>query len=126
MTRSARRALLWTPRVLSILFALFLAVFALDVFSEDRGAWETVAALILHLIPSFLVLALLAVSWRREWIGGVVFLLFGFVYLLFAWGRGFHWTAYLAISGSLFLMGILFLASWKWGARFHAETSIRT
>ncbi len=122
MTHSARRSLLWTPRILSILFALFLGVFALDVFGEDRSAWGTLAALTMHLIPSAIVLAVLALSWRWEWIGGIAFLLLGAGYILMAWGRGFDWTAYLAISGPLFLVGILFLVNWKYRAELHPQT----
>ena len=42
MSNSSRRALYWAPRALSILYILFLSMFALDVFSEGRGffsAW---------------------------------------------------------------------------------------
>jgi len=35
----------------------------------------------------------------------------GIWYLLTAWGR-FHWSVYVVISGPLFLVGVLFLASW--------------
>lgn len=103
--------LFWAPRALSVMFALFLGLFALDVFGEGRGAWETALALLIHLIPSFLVLGLLAVSWRWEWVGGVVFPALGLWYLVTAWGK-FHWSAYALISGPLFLMGALFLVHW--------------
>ncbi len=102
------KSLFWTPRVLCILFAIFLSIFAADVFGEGRGFWETVLALLMHLIPSGMVLIVLAISWRWEWVGAVVFLALGVLYLIFAWTRQFHWSAYVAISGPLFLIGILF------------------
>jgi len=44
MNRPVKKLIFWTPRVLCILSALFLSLFALDVFSikgasnEERGA----------------------------------------------------------------------------------------
>ena len=38
MNRPIRQFLFWSPRVLTILFALFLSLFALDVFEEGYGA----------------------------------------------------------------------------------------
>jgi hypothetical protein len=103
--------LTWTPRILCLLFAAFLSLFALDVFDQGFGFWETVLALLLHLIPTGVVLVVLAVSWRWERIGAILFMALGIWYLLTAWGR-FHWSAYVVISGPLLLIGVLFLASW--------------
>ena len=103
--------LTWTPRILCLLFAVFLSLFALDVFDQGFGFWETVLALLMHLIPTGIVLVVLAVSWRWERIGAILFMALGIWYLLTAWGR-FHWSAYAVISGPLFLVGVLFLASW--------------
>ena len=59
----------WTPRILALLFAVFLSLFALDVFGEGYGFWKTILALVMHLIPTGIVLAVLAVSWRWQWLG---------------------------------------------------------
>jgi len=111
MNTSMRRVLYWTPRVLGIVFAGFISLFALDVFEEHQGFGPTAVALLMHLIPTAVVLAVLWVAWRWEWVGGVVFTALGCLYILTAWGR-FHWSAYAAISGPLFLLGGLFLANW--------------
>lgn len=102
--------LFWTPRVLCLLFAAFISLFALDVFEESHGFWQTALALLMHLIPTAILLALLAVSWRWEWVGGVVFPTLGVIYLVAFWGR-FNWSAYALIAGPLFLVGALFLLS---------------
>ena len=65
--------LYWAPRVLCIVTAIFISLFALDVFNEGKGFWGRAVALLIHLIPTFLILVVLSVSWRREWIGGVLF-----------------------------------------------------
>ena len=38
--------LTWTPRILGLLFAAFLSLFALDVFEQGYQGWETVLALL--------------------------------------------------------------------------------
>jgi len=113
--------LTWTPRILCLLFAVFLSLFALDVFGQGYGFWETVLALLMHLIPTGIVLVVLAVSWRWERIGAILFMALGIWYLLTAWGR-FHWSAYVVISGPLLLIGVLFLASWLNRTRIQSTT----
>jgi hypothetical protein len=112
MNTPDKRFLFWTPRILCILFAAFISMFALDVFNEHLGFWQTVLALLIHLIPTYLVLILLAVSWRWERIGGALLFALGIFYIVFSWGR-FHWTVYAIIAGPLFLVGALFFLSWK-------------
>jgi hypothetical protein len=112
MKPTLKQILFWAPRVLSLLFATFISIFALDVFNESHGFWQTALALLMHLIPTIILLALLAVSWRWEWVGGVVFPALGLIYLVNSWGR-FHWSAYVLIAGPLFLLGTLFLLSWR-------------
>jgi small-conductance mechanosensitive channel len=63
--------LYWAPRALCIVIAVFISMFALDVFGGGKGFLETTLALLIHLIPTYVILILLAVSWRRVWIGGV-------------------------------------------------------
>ncbi len=70
------RVLFWAPRVISMLFIAFVSMFALDVFQESLGFWRTIAALAIHLIPSFALAAALIVSWRWEWVGALLFTAF--------------------------------------------------
>ena len=115
-----KRALFWTPRVLCIIFAVFLSLFALDVFGEGHGFWETSLTLLIHLVPVYLVVAALVIAWRWEWIGAILFVALALFYLLWFWGS-FHWSAYLVISGFLFMLGVLFLLNWI----FRAELRTR-
>lgn len=111
MSSSARALLFWTPRVLTLAFILFLGLFALDVFSGSQGFFRTALAFLVHLVPNLLLLGVLLVAWRWEWVGAALFTGLGVFYLVDTWGR-FHWSAYAAISGPLFLVGILFLLNW--------------
>ncbi|MBT5363760.1 MAG: hypothetical protein HOL10_05820 [Candidatus Marinimicrobia bacterium] len=121
MNTSMKRVLFWTPRVLCILLAMFLSVLALDVFSEGYGFWQTIGALLLHLIPVYIVVIILVIAWRRERVGAIVFIAFALLYLVFALGRGFHWSAYVAIAGPLVLIGVLFLLNWKYRAQLRTR-----
>ena len=116
MKRPVKRLLFWTPRILCILFAVFVSLFALDVFGEGYGFWGTILALLMHLIPTGVILIVLAISWRWEWVGGVLFIALGVLYMVMFRGRS-HWSAYLVISGPLFLVGVLFLINWLYRAR---------
>lgn len=111
MTKPMRRVVFWLPRVLCVVFAAFISLFAFDVFGAGYGFWETVAAFLIHLIPTYAILIALAVAWRWEWVGAVLFAIFGAFYLIMAWGK-VHWSAFLLISGPSFLVGALFLVSW--------------
>ena len=105
------RAVWWAPRLLSAAFAVFLSLFALDVFGDGRGVLATIAALAIHLIPVYLVLLTLWVGWKREWVATILYAVLGATYIVWANPR-FPWQTLALISGPLFAMAGLFLASW--------------
>ena len=111
MKRSTKQILFWFPRVLCILFAVFLSLFALDVFSEGYGFGATILALLIHLVPVYIVVVVSVLAWRWEWVGAILFMVAALSYLVLSWGR-LHWSAYLGISGPLVLLGILFMLNW--------------
>ncbi|MBE0635338.1 hypothetical protein IH601_05030 [Candidatus Bipolaricaulota bacterium] len=69
------RLLLWMPRVLAMALALFLAMFAMDAYVEGAGFLETSRDFFAHLLPSFCVLVILVVGWRRDGLAALGFLL---------------------------------------------------
>ena len=77
MKTPLKQLLFWTPRILCFLFAAFISTFAADVFGEGYGFWKTILALLIHLIPTWIVLVILAISWRWEWVGGILFTALG-------------------------------------------------
>lgn len=108
----------WTPRVLSILLIVFLAIFSSDVFDGDYSFWGTVLGLLIHNIPSFILLGILTISWKYEIVGGVAFILAGISYMIFTVIRESVEPWYMSLALSLilvvpaFLIGILFLVGW--------------
>jgi len=111
MKTITKRFVFWTPRIICLLFAGFISLFALDVFAENHGFWPTLLALSVHLIPTAILLVILATSWRWEWVGALIFPALGLFYIINFWGR-FRWPTYAIIAGPLFLLGALFLAGW--------------
>ncbi len=95
-------------------------MFALDVFTEGYGLWQTIGALFVHLVPTFIVVIASAISGRWEWIGASLFSALALLYLIMAWGR-FPLVAYFAISGPLALVGVLFLVNWMYKAQLRAR-----
>ena len=89
----------WLPRVLAILFIAFISIFALDVFSEPQ--WFL--ALIMHLIPSFILIILTIIAWKHERLGGFIFMAIGFLMLISS-----HFES-LVISIPAVIIGVLFL-----------------
>ena len=101
------KSLRWVARILTILFAGFLGIFSLDVFEENYGFWMTVVDLLMHLIPSFIILLVLWISWKeREWIAALIYLLLAIVYLIFSWNK-FPLFNCFVIAGPLLLISIL-------------------
>jgi len=86
----------WLPRVLAILFIGFISLFALDVFGEVL--WLT--ALLMHLIPSFVLIIVTVIAWKKEKIGGIIFLILGLLALV-----KFIWVVWVP----MILIGVLFL-----------------
>lgn len=111
MNKKTKKILYWLPRIICIFFAMFLSLFALDVFSEGNGFLKTVIALLIHLIPVYIVVIVLIMSWRWGWLGAIMFNAFGILYIVFTWGK-FPLVTYLVISGPVVLVGILFMFNW--------------
>ena len=109
----------WLPRLISVLFILFLAMFSLDVFGNGYGFWGTVLALIMHNIPVFILTILLIISWKHELVGAIAFILAGLLYIvqivINSFMNQFEWyylSWSLTIAGPAFLTGILFYINW--------------
>ncbi len=118
MDRIAARLLYWPPRFLGIAYAIFLSVFALDVFGETRGFWNTMLALSIHLISTGMIVAVLIAAWRWEWMGAVLFAAAAGLYAWSVLPRHVSWAAIMGIP--LVVIAALFLANWIERAKVRA------
>jgi hypothetical protein len=125
MTQFSRRALFWAPRALSIAFIAFLGLFALDVFGQGQGFWKTLLGLTMHLIPNFVLIAVLVLAWRWEWIGAALYAAAGTLYVIMAMSRplppAIKLSWILTIAGPAFVVAALWLISWLKRAGLRAK-----
>ena len=98
-------------RISAIAYALFLSIFALDVFAPGVPFGQVLTALGIHLLPTLAILLFLWIAWKAPLIGGSLFILVGVAYILEAGGQAF--LTYLLIAGIPILTGLSFL----WGYR---------
>jgi hypothetical protein len=117
MSISSRRALFWAPRALSILLIIFISLFALDVFNEHLGFWDTLRALAIHLTPSFVLAVALLAAWRWEWIGALIYAAAGVLYVMMIVPASLPAPSIkaqriAALALPAFVIGVLFLANW--------------
>jgi hypothetical protein len=108
--------LYWTPRILSIIFILFLAMFSLDVFEPGLTIGQIATGLFMHNIPALFLILILIISWKYEIVGGIAFILAGLFYVLtLATKPKFElymlsWS--ITIAGPALLIGFLFIKNW--------------
>lgn len=100
----------WSPRILSILFLIFLSLFTLDVFGEYQGL-AILPALFMHLLIPLILLVVTVLAWKKDLIGVVVFFAFA-IYYVYIIGFNRDWSLYASISGPAIIIGILFLLNW--------------
>lgn len=105
---TAQKLAYWAPRIYGIILTIFFTLFALDVqYTGDAVAFATELAI--HMIPTAVLITILVLAWRREWVGVVAYTALGIWYIIIAHTRP-DWIA--AITGILFFGAILFSISW--------------
>jgi hypothetical protein len=102
------------------LFVLFISLFAFDVFDSCNGILQCIGALLMHLIPSFLLIIFFIIAWKYELFGAVGFFGLGLLYIMLiligAIKGPFEWYMLpysFIIAGPAFAIGILFFLNWK-------------
>lgn len=108
MKKKPRKALYWAPRILAILFTVFISLFALDVFAENYTFLETIVALFMHLIPTYILIASTWLAWKNNLAGGIAFI------VIFIFFTSFFHTyknpiGFFIISLPLLVIGLLFI-----------------
>ena len=106
ITGTKRKFLFWSPRLLSILTILFVSIFALDVFDSRLSFLQQLTGFLMHLIPSFVLLIVLIIAWKRELMGGFIYILLGIIFSIFI----FYFN-YKRNSSVFFSLGIVALIS---------------
>lgn len=114
-----QKILRWTPRALCIIAIMFISMFAFDAFSPNRTMWQNLGSLLMHLLPSFVLIAFLIVAWKWELTGGILIALVGLATTPFIYNLNFQRTHSVSTSVGVILMiavpfiiiGVLFIIS---------------
>ena len=115
-----QKILRWTPRVLCIVAILFISMFAFDSFSHERTFFQNLGSLLMHLLPTFILIAFLVVAWIWELTGGILIALTGLAATPFIYNLNFQRTqsastslgVILMITLPLIIIGALFIISY--------------
>jgi hypothetical protein len=118
MTDRTRHILIWTPRVLSLAVVWLAAKNLHDWVSSNKGFGENLLSVLVHLIPALIVLGIVALSWRREWIAGMFFVLLGLLRAAKDVVVGSTSHVWLAAFGVF--LGLLFVLNWKYRAELRS------
>lgn len=81
-TDEMQRVVLIAARGIAILGIGFISLFALDVFGMEGPLPWRLAGFLVHLAPSFVLVGMLIVAWRRPGVGGAMFIVAGLSPLL--------------------------------------------
>ena len=96
--------ILWTPRILCIGAILFVSMFALDAFEAGIPISRQLLNFMMHLIPTYVLLVLLAIAWKKPYLGGILFAVTGIVMSPFVYTMNYHRTHSVMTSLSIILM----------------------
>ncbi|MDP2782617.1 hypothetical protein [Devosia sp.] len=99
------RILTIAARAVAILGIGFISMFALDVFGMDAPPLQLALGLFMHLLPSVVLVAVLAIGWRWPLVGGALYLVVAALPMLLL-SNPFWVNAMLA--GPFALAGVLF------------------
>jgi uncharacterized membrane protein HdeD (DUF308 family) len=109
---SKKNKWLLVATTLGVLNGVALLIFAADVFNHEQNIAQTFYDLLLHLIPTAVVLFIVVVAYNRPLIGAIVFLVLGLMYIITGWAS-MHWTSHVLIAGPLLLLSALYITYWK-------------
>ena len=115
--KTSLKILHWTPRIFCILAILFVSLFALDAFEPGQTIWRQIGAFLIHLIPSFILTAMLVVAWKWELVGGIIFIAIGIGFTPFIYINNYQmnqsvWMSIgiiATITLPFILVGVLFI-----------------
>jgi len=110
--KSRSKVLFWLPRVLTILFILFISMFALDVFSTGLGLLGTIIGLFMHLIPTIILTLILVIFWRKSAVLGGMWIGFGIWYIAMMLPNMIKQFEFYYLSWIIQFSGIAFVVAW--------------
>ena len=101
----------WPARIAALLFSAFIALFAFEAGDTQQVAQPLDC--LMHLLPVGCVLLIIALAWKREWIGMLAFLALALIYAWWSWD---HMQWVLVMGAPLLVIAALYAYAW-WSRR---------
>lgn len=109
----------WLPRILAILAIGFVSLFALDAFNPEIPFGKQLLDFLMHMIPSFVLVLFLFLAWKKELIGGIIFIIIGLAFTPWVFQHNYDMNQSVGMTLSIVAMitlpfvviGILFVIS---------------
>jgi hypothetical protein len=102
------KALYYIPRVFTIFAILFMGIFSLDAFDGTASFGQKLLGFLIHNISVLILTGILIVAWKRELLGGILFIVASVFGLFFFHSfTGNPWS--IVVVGPFFLTGVLFI-----------------
>jgi lysylphosphatidylglycerol synthetase-like protein (DUF2156 family) len=107
------------PRVITLAASLFLSVFSLDELGGGRPIFDQISGFLIHSIPSFVLLTVLAIAWKWAKTGGLILTFLGVIFTPLIFVMNYRHNHSVLISLSIIglitlpivLAGVLFMVS---------------
>ena len=107
----------WLPRIICLIAIAYISLFSMDAFNPEHSIWQQLGDFLMHLIPSFFLLAVLIVAWKWEMVGGVIFTILGLALTPYVFSINYNmnqsfWMSLgiiMTITFPFILVGILFI-----------------
>ena len=104
--------MIWSARIIALLFIVFISLFAFDSFSGKESISIQIGHFMLHLIPTFILVACLIIAWKNPGLGGILFIGVAIFFTLY-FGTFKRLDTFFMISFPPIIAGVLFLLSWN-------------
>ncbi len=114
------KILTWIAGIICILAILFISLFAFDAITPNQTFWQNAGALLISLLPSFVLIAILIIALKWKLAGGIILTLAGLVLGVFIFNLNYnqrHFTLVQSLRNISILClpfviaGILFILS---------------
>ena len=112
-----KKIVYWTPRVLAILFTLFIMMFSLDVFDATSSLTDQLIGFFMHNLPAYGIILVIVFAWKKDIIGMIGFALIAIGLFMMVMGSNQPSgsavnPAVFIVSGPALLISLLYGFSW--------------
>jgi hypothetical protein len=99
---------LWIPRGIMFFYIIFLLLFALDAFSTPQPLWDQFLDFIIHGLPSWILIIVLAITWKKPFLAGISVIILSSLGMIF-FSTYQHLSGFFVVTLPPMLIGLSFI-----------------